>query len=112
MLDMFDVVVNTLPAHDPAPDTTHTGMAFSVQQRLVDCAWELLCASWAHLFKRVLEACYAARDAPAGSTASVSVAFWCRSGRHRSVGFTMITAAVLEMVPGLLSLRAQFCFFF
>ena len=84
------VIVNALPARDPSPDTTHTSMSFDVQWRVAQHGWELLRDPWMPVFKRILRDCFSIQDAPAGLSAIVSVAFWRRAGRHRSVASAVI----------------------
>ena len=74
-------LVNCLPFNDPAGFNPHIGKHHSVQETLMAH----------HEFKAVLKGVKDhVQQAVGGGETTVAVAFWCRSGKHRSVAFADI----------------------
>ena len=79
-------LVNCLPFHDPAPSTEHIGKHPSSQQGIV--RHRLLRAAVKRVKVHV-------DQAVASGKRTTAIAFWCRSGKHRSVAFADIVEHIM-----------------
>ena len=84
----YDECISTMPMYDPAATTVHCGQAWEVQDR----AFRKHKDQFRRVFQRVKEAL---RKAMARHQENVVIAVYCKSGCHRSVAATEITANVL-----------------
>ena len=83
-----DFSISAMACYDPAPESTHIGLSFGIQSRMLEQHSE-----WFRgFFSRVKEASRAAM----GQREKLTIAVYCKSGRHRSVAGVEIATNVLQ----------------
>ena len=84
-----DLCISAMPCRDPAARTKHMGLSYEVQSRMFERHHDW----FRKYFRRVNDAMCAAI---ARQESTLSVAVYCKSGRHRSVAAVEIATHVLQ----------------